>query len=79
VNHESKEASELIVLSHREAEVPGTHQVRWFSNADEITIEHKAYSRKGFAEGAIAAARWIIGKRGVFTMNDMLNTEPLNG
>lgn len=73
VNHTSGTASELIVLSRREGEVPGTHNVRWFSDADEITVEHKAHSRRGFAEGAIAAARWIIGKKGVFTMTDLLN------
>lgn len=64
---------ELIVLSHREGEIPGTHQVRWTSPADEIIIEHKAHSRQGFAEGALSAARWIIGKHGVFTMSDFLN------
>jgi len=74
VNTATGKGDELIVLSHREGEVPGTHVVRWTSEADEITLEHKAHSRQGFAEGAILAARWIIGKKGVFTMNDLLKS-----
>lgn len=56
----------------REGEVPGTHTIQWHSAIDEITIEHKAHSRAGFAWGALAAARWLHGKTGVFSMNDVL-------
>lgn len=59
----------------REGEVPGTHLVRWASDIDEISIEHRAYSRAGFAWGAVAAARWIAGKKGIFQMSDVLNIQ----
>lgn len=65
-------AGELPIHSIREGEVPGTHLVRWQSEVDEISIEHKAYSREGFASGALLAAQWLIGKRGVFGMADVL-------
>ena len=62
----------LPLTSVREGEVPGTHIIRWASAADEISIEHRAHSRTGFAAGALLAARWLVGKRGVFTMRDVL-------
>ncbi len=64
---------QLPITSYREGEVPGTHQIRWQSPIDEISIEHKAHSRAGFAQGAITAARWLVGKKGYFGMEDMLN------
>lgn len=60
------------VTALREGEVPGTHIVRWTSGIDEITIEHKAHSRAGFAGGAVLAATWLHGKTGFFTMADVL-------
>jgi 4-hydroxy-tetrahydrodipicolinate reductase len=63
------------ITAIREGEVPGTHLVRWQSDVDEITIEHRAFSRAGFASGALVAAQWIIGKRGVFAMTDVLNIQ----
>lgn len=62
----------LPVFYSREDEVPGTHTVHYSSSVDEIEIRHLAYSREGFAKGALAAARWLQGKKGVFTMNDLL-------
>lgn len=62
----------LPIEAIRVGEVPGTHLVQWNSSIDEITIEHKAHSRMGFAVGAITAAKWIVGKKGVFTMKDVL-------
>ena len=53
--------------------VPGTHTVNYKSDVDSINIKHTAHSRDGFALGAVIAAEWIIGKTGVFTMNDVLN------
>jgi 4-hydroxy-tetrahydrodipicolinate reductase len=73
VNNESIKPNELVILSHREDEVPGTHNIEYSSAVDSIRIEHRAHSRKGFAEGAIQAARWIIGRKGVFSMRDVLN------
>lgn len=63
---------ELPIFSSREDEVPGTHIVKYFSDVDEIEIMHKALNRQGFALGAIAAAEWIKGKKGVFGMKDLL-------
>lgn len=63
---------ELIIRSFREGKVPGTHQIKYTSDVDEIIIEHKAFSRKGFASGALLAAEWIVGRKGMFTMSDLL-------
>jgi 4-hydroxy-tetrahydrodipicolinate reductase len=62
----------IPIQAVREGEVPGTHRVQWTGVVDEITIEHKAYSRAGFAAGALVAANWIVGKKGVFTMRNVL-------
>jgi 4-hydroxy-tetrahydrodipicolinate reductase len=63
----------LRIQSYREGEIPGTHSVKYKSPIDNITIEHKAHSRKGFAFGAVIAAEWIVGKKGIFKMDDVLN------
>ncbi len=63
---------ELTIHSIRVGEVPGTHTVFYTSEADEIKITHQAYSRRGFAEGAVHAAVWLIGRKGVFGMKDLL-------
>lgn len=68
-----KEASELLIRSIRKDEVPGTHTVYYDSDVDTIEISHIAHSRKGFAKGAVSAAEWIIGKKGIFTMDDLLS------
>ena len=57
----------------REDEVPGTHTVSYTSAVDEISITHKAFNRKGFALGAVLAAEFIQHKKGIYTMNDLLN------
>ncbi len=64
--------ADIPVTAIREDEVPGTHVVRWQSAVDEISIGHKAHSRAGFAAGAVLAARWLAGKKGVYGMNDVL-------
>ncbi len=64
---------EIPVTAHRIEGVTGTHRVQFQSKIDTITIEHAAHSREGFAQGAIMAARWLTGKKGVFTMKDLLN------
>jgi len=63
----------IPIHSHREGEVPGTHIVTYAGAVDEIKIEHKAHNREGFALGAVVAAEWIHGKKGVFSMKDVLN------
>lgn len=70
---EPKEENQLPIHSQREGEVPGTHIVEYESEIDSIKIIHEANNRKGFALGAVIAAEWIIGKTGVFSMEDVLN------
>ena len=73
-NHPS--SSELSKQIHIEAirteNVPGTHSIFYNSEVDQIEIKHTANSREGFAYGAVIAAEWLIGKKGVFTMKDVL-------
>jgi 4-hydroxy-tetrahydrodipicolinate reductase len=69
---EGNAPTDIVVTAHREDEVPGTHVVNWSSAVDEITLEHRAHSRAGFAEGAVLAAQWLHGKKGVYSMNDVL-------
>ncbi len=69
--HET-ENDHLGIFAIREDEVPGTHSVYYRSEVDEIEIKHTAYNRNGFALGAVIASEWIIGKQGVFSMNDVL-------
>ena len=73
VNSESEKKNELSIISERTDEVPGTHIVNYNSLEDEISIIHKANNRKGFALGAILAAEWVIGRKGVFSMDDLLD------
>ncbi len=62
----------LNISAKRINDVKGTHIVNYFSEIDTLTIKHMAHSRDGFALGAILAAEWLIGKKGVFTMKDVL-------
>lgn len=64
----------VVIESLREGTVPGTHTVRYDSDVDRIEITHIAHSRQGFALGAVVAAEWIVGRRGVFGMNDLLGS-----
>jgi len=63
----------LSIESLRLPDVPGTHEVKYESEIDTIEIKHTAHNRKGFALGSVLAAEWIAGKKGIFTMNDVLN------
>ena len=63
----------IPVHSIREGNVPGTHSVTWKSDIDQLTITHEAFSRRGFALGAVMAAAFIHNRKGVFSMKDMLN------
>jgi 4-hydroxy-tetrahydrodipicolinate reductase len=72
VNAPTDKKNELEVISQRVPGVAGTHVVNYISEFDEITIIHKANSRKGFAQGALQAAIWLQGKKGIFTMKDVL-------
>lgn len=57
----------------REKDVKGTHIVEFISNIDKIELKHEAFSRDGFAYGAVLAAEYIFDKNGIFTMKDVLN------
>lgn len=72
VNDESFDDEELPILSKRIDPTPGTHTVTYNSLVDTIQIQHVAHTREGFARGALAAARWLVGKQGVYGMSDML-------
>lgn len=63
----------IDIESLREGTVPGTHTVRYDSVVDRIEISHVAHSREGFALGAVMAAEWLVGREGVFGMDDLLN------
>lgn len=65
----------LHVTSTRSGKIPGTHIVGFDSEADSIEIKHTARNRSGFALGALYAAEWIIGKQGLFTMADLMNSQ----
>jgi 4-hydroxy-tetrahydrodipicolinate reductase len=61
------------IASTRAGHIPGTHRVGFDSAADQIVLEHTARSRDGFAAGALLAARWVIGKRGVFAFENVID------
>lgn len=66
------EENSIPITAVRSPEVPGTHTITYNSEVDQIDIKHTAHNRQGFALGAVVAAEWIIGKKGVFTMKDVL-------
>lgn len=61
------------IASTRAGHIPGVHRVGFDSAADQVTVTHTARSRDGFAAGALAAARWIVGRRGVYAFGDVLD------
>jgi 4-hydroxy-tetrahydrodipicolinate reductase len=65
--------NEIKIEAERVGEVPGTHIVNYTSAVDSIKIEHEAFSRDGFALGAVMAAEWMQGRKGWHTMDEMLN------
>ena len=73
--HQSGEnlTDKIKIDSIREEDVKGIHDVKYTSVIDEISLKHEAFSRDGFANGAILAAEYIYDKKGIFTMNDILN------
>jgi 4-hydroxy-tetrahydrodipicolinate reductase len=73
VNRETENPAEIGIISERVGEVPGTHIIKYDSEVDFIEITHSAKNRKGLAFGAVLAAEFSNGKKGVLTMNDLLN------
>ncbi|HEX8161252.1 MAG TPA: dihydrodipicolinate reductase C-terminal domain-containing protein [Pyrinomonadaceae bacterium] len=64
---------EVSVASTRAGHIPGTHRVGFDSAADQITLTHAARTREGFAAGALLAARWIQGRRGVYEFSEVMD------
>lgn len=70
---DNPKSDEIGITAKRIENVPGTHEIIYKSSLDSIQIKHTAHSREGFALGAVIASEWIYGKKGVFTMKDVLN------
>lgn len=76
VNEEQLIEKEILPIEClREENVVGYHETQYSSNIDEIKISHNAFSRDGFALGAVLAAEWMLGKQGVYGMQDLLKLE----
>lgn len=72
VRETESKSTELAIKSIREGQVPGIHTIRYDSEVDSITITHDTKSREGLALGAVLAAEFIRGKKGLLGMEDML-------
>ena len=72
VNDISENPEDLEIISQRIDPAPGTHHVKYASVIDDIEIVHTAHSRKGFAAGAVLAAEYLVGKKGFFSMKEVL-------
>ncbi|MBX3253782.1 MAG: 4-hydroxy-tetrahydrodipicolinate reductase [Chitinophagaceae bacterium] len=72
INQPGNNKGDLLVISKREDPAPGTHIIRYQSDIDDIEIKHTAHNRYGFALGAVLAAEFIYGRRGIFNMGDVL-------
>ena len=73
VNDKTPAENELNIKSERIGEVPGIHTIRYESDVDFIEITHSSKNRKGLAFGAVLAAEYSVGKKGVLNMKDLLN------
>ena len=67
------------IHSIRQDDIPGTHCIEYRSEIDSINITHTAFNRDGFALGAVVAAEFLYGKKGVFTMSDLLTNSSSHG
>jgi 4-hydroxy-tetrahydrodipicolinate reductase len=72
VNHVTDKPEELQIISERIDPAPGTHKIKYSSAVDDIEIIHTAHNRVGFAGGAVLAAEFTLGKKGIFGMKDIL-------
>jgi 4-hydroxy-tetrahydrodipicolinate reductase len=72
-NQKKSDQNNIEIHSIREHDVKGLHEVKYSSRVDEITLRHEAFSREGFASGALLAAEWIIGKDGIYNFENVLN------
>jgi 4-hydroxy-tetrahydrodipicolinate reductase len=67
-------ARDIPVASTRAGHIPGTHRIGFDSAADQITLTHTARTREGFASGALLAARWIKGRRGIYEFSEVMDS-----
>ncbi len=72
-NLKLNQSGELPIVAERLPDVPGTHIIKYESSVDSIEIRHDAKNRQGFAQGAVLASEWLVDKKGVFTMSDLLS------
>lgn len=72
VNDIAKNEEELSIISKRIDPAPGTHSIKYTSAIDDIEIIHTAHSRTGFATGAVLAAEFLNGKKGIYSMKEVL-------
>lgn len=71
-NDTSVKEDELHITSERIGEIPGTHKITYKSEVDQVSIEHEAYSRDGFVQGAVFVAEWLPSQKGVVKIDDFL-------
>ena len=64
---------DVPVTSTRAGYIPGTHRLGFDSAADQITLTHTARNREGFAAGALVAAKWIVGRKGVYEFSEVFD------
>lgn len=72
---EAAQGGEVPTASTRAGHIPGTHRVGFDSEADTLTITHTARNRAGFAEGALVAARWIVGREGFYEFSEIIDEQ----
>ncbi|NOS91953.1 MAG: 4-hydroxy-tetrahydrodipicolinate reductase [Cyclobacteriaceae bacterium] len=70
---ETSNPAAIVIRAHRVDPAPGTHKVTYHSEIDDIEITHTAHSRKGFAQGAVIVAEWMVNRAGIYSMDDFLN------
>jgi 4-hydroxy-tetrahydrodipicolinate reductase len=75
LRHRAPLPEELSVAYTRAGEIIGAHEVTYISDIDRITISHEAYNRRGFALGAVIAAEWLQGKKGMFEFSEIFENE----
>ena len=73
INKSVNETNRIGIKSERTPDVPGTHIVTYENEIDKIEISHEAKSRMGFAVGAVKAAKWLVDKKGSFTISDYID------
>lgn len=71
-NDQTPQENKLSITYEREGDVKGTHIISYENEIDKISLKHEAKTRKGFAVGAVMAAEWLAGKKGFFSMKDVL-------